>query len=272
MELIKLEYLAGLLNDMLGARYSVTVDSRTYVNDKVPCVLQATRVPFAIDSINSETLDIELYLYLNVDNDRIKCEQLAEINNILGSHSGEIVTGESEGNKRFRYHMFLNGNKPVTEPAYDMGFDCASYVVTGTALISDITDGGVMSNDVITEVSDRPFEDADAIQGELAVLNCETDTGNVMENLVILNSSLLVPYVKVHGTTISLSALAMNRPIDELLIDTIYDFNTAKTFYVRRTARDKSITKTMKLINGKVLDQAGAYRQYQLLFQETPNE
>lgn len=168
MRLVDMQCVIEMIAKLLGSDFDVRVDSINDIVGKIPVTIQAELSQFPVESVQSETLDLTITAYLNVDNEVVKSSQLYKFTKIVGTHKGTILDGAG---KEFRFSMFINASRPITDPVYDMGFDCAVYQLTGTLLLAASEGGGIFSNGIITELSDKPFSDNARTSGELAVID-----------------------------------------------------------------------------------------------------
>lgn len=268
MKLIDLEYIAKLFNEYLGNDFIVRVDSSTdIIPNKTMCTIQADRVPFSVSSIESETLDIALTAYLNVDTEIIKNKQLKRLNDLIGTHEGVIEVVDNGETMRYRYHVFINGNKPITDPAFDMGMDCASYQLTGTMLISAEVGGGVMSNDLEVRMSLSPITE-DNTGEPLAVILLDIEPNTMLENRYKSNHLALRPIIKANAKTYTMQVIMIGHSIEQAILDELENGLYNRIFYLQRNINGKCINNAVQLINGKISYQMGAYAQYTLCFQE----
>lgn len=269
MALIDIGAIAELFNELLGSEFNVRMDNLTELenSNKIPCVIKAARIPFAIEDIGSESLEITLTAKLNVDNDIIKHEQLYKFTKIIGSHRGEIFDGN--GN-RFRFNLYLKGHAPVTDAVFDINGECNCYEMSASLLISDVESGAILSSDIVYELSDKPFDDESRISGKLAVTSIDTDPNHMTENRNSCNSGKLKPVLKASALSLSINALVCNKTIDKVIIDRIEN-GLGGIFYLKKTYLEKIKVFRVELVGGKILGQGGAYEQFQLLLQEVEN-
>lgn len=233
--------------------------------------LQVTREPFAIDGINSETLNVNLNFRAYADTRREKARNkvLSDIKDkLLGTKNFNIETYTREGdivqpNKVFRCMSFLQIGQP-SPFENDYGEYMINYTVSGTMLVSLADGGAVMSNDIITSLT------IGTIKGDLVTLSVETSSDVNTESLFVSNKAIIKPMPMHAASSWSITGLLRNTPIDNAIVNIISKLDKVQNIIVitRRDHNGKELYSIKTLfVGGKIIEQAGGYAQYQMALQ-----
>lgn len=271
-EVIELKYIARALNEIIGADYRVLVNGRTTIaSDNITDVcLRATRIPFALDGIGSETLDISLEVWANANNAAIRDKVLADLNALIGHRSGVIAASD----KVYNYASFFEFSKPMGSPQVDTGNWRHLLTITGTMLVSDSETGAVISNAVLTKLYIGEPESSEAVQGFIPALSVKTGLSYASETLPSGNNNTADVVHNLQGCNISLTSLVLNRPLDNEILRIIQLCNAGFTLNsnicLKKIYPTFETTKKCRLLGGSIDEGAGAYLQYSLSLQEVP--
>lgn len=272
-KLIELKYVARALNELVGPEFVVIVNGSTKpeMAGRTEILLQATRIPFAVTGIGSETLDISLEIWAPAQNPQQRDGMLAALNNLIGHKGGEIETPE----ETYTFASFLEFGKPIDVQQVDMGATRKHLLsITGTMLVSNIETGAVISNAVLTQLFIGDPTDEATVRGFIPTLNVSTAVNYASETVPTGNNNTADTLHNLQGCNISLTSLILKRPIDDAVLRIVqlsqegYGLNSV--MYVRRIYPSFEVTKKYRLLGGEIAEQAGAYLQYKLSLQEVP--
>jgi len=276
-KLIEQRALAGYFNELLGEDFYVDVNSSDYSRDdgKTVCVLQLQRMPFAIEGVDSESMNISLGAFAVINNDLQKDKILNAFKDLCGYKAGVINVDlyDDEGNPTssdtYKVKSFLEFQRPLGTPEVGAAIR-DTFILTGTLLCAHASGGAVMSNDVVTEVWDREPSEAGAVGGVLATLSVQCKINKAAESVRLLNKATPQPRVLAHGATYAIQSLYLSRAIDADIVQAIESAGELeKVYYVRRTtASGATVTTKCLLLDGYTTEQAGAYMSYMLSLQE----
>lgn len=272
-KLIELKHVARAINELVGPDFVVIVNGSTKPEaaGRTEILLQATRIPFAVTGIGSETLDISLEIWAPAQNPQQRDAMLAALNQLIGHKSGEIETPEAT----YTFASFLEFGKPIDVQQVDIQATRKHLLsITGTMLVSDTVTGAVISNAVLTQLFLGDPEDEATVRGVIPALAVTTTVSYASETVPTGNNNTADTLHSLQGCNISLSALVLNRPLDNAILRIIqltqsgYGLNSV--IYVRRIYPTFETIKKCRLIGGEITEQAGAYLQYKLSLQEVP--
>ena len=146
--------------------------------------------------------------------------------------------------------------------------------ITGTMLISNVETGAVVSNSIFTQLYIGNPDDENTVRGFIPTLAVDTSINFSSETSPTGNNNTADTYNIVRNCNISVSALVLNRPLDNVIIKIIYliqnNFGINDEIYVRRIFPTFEVIKKCRLIGGELIEQAGAYMQYKLSLIEVP--
>lgn len=265
---IDIEYVVRLINDILGEDFYVESNGVSLLSsDKITnCSLQAVREPFPMDNINSETLQLTLYAYMNVDNRRIKSLNESKLSKILGARKGSFQS--LDGSETYSFNLYFKDCHPAAEPQPDMGNMCCLYAANGSMLITLEGKGGILSNDISYELADRPFTDTECISSELAVLNVEETPNLQNEAMVNLESLNVITTAQAKACTIGINGIMLNDVLHDKLSEAIEANSNTTEFYLRKKSNKGTGIRHMRLVEGKLSVIPGSYMQYTISLQE----
>lgn len=268
---INLDYVAVMLNEIVGGNFYIEVNSVAQIRDdnKIACSLQASREPFPMDNIASETIQLTLYAYLNVDTVQLKSQYENELAKLLGARKGTIETLD-EPKQTYSFNLFFGEMQPATDPASDSGYDYCTYVLNGSILVTnESARGGVLCNDVTFELSTEETFAVDC-KTELAVITYEENPTIVNEGSVDLIDNMVWTHLQADVYTLVLNGYMLNDNVHKILGDIFAKTQANNTpFYLRKNKDGNEIyKKKVKLINGNVSGQSGAFEQYVCTLQE----
>lgn len=272
-ELIELKYVARALNELVGADFRVIVNGSTSISQdsKTEILMQATRIPFAVTGIGSETLNISLEVWAPAQNPKVRDKTLSMLNKLIGHKSGSIETTEAN----YTYASFLEFGRPIDVQQVDINASRRHLLnITGTMLISNVETGAVVSNSIFTQLYIGNPDDENTVRGFIPTLAVDTSINFSSETSPTGNNNTADTYNIVRNCNISVSALVLNRPLDNVIIKIIYliqnNFGINDEIYVRRIFPTFEVIKKCRLIGGELIEQAGAYMQYKLSLIEVP--
>lgn len=270
-KLIELKHIARALNELVGPDFVVAVNGFTESEKqgRTEILLQATRIPFAVTGIGSETLDVTLEVWANAQNSEMRDETLAKLNNLIGHKSGEIETPDAV----YTFASFFEFDKPKDVQQVDIGAARKHLLdIKGTMLVSNATTGAIIANTVLTQLYVGEPDAAATVRGFVPTLLIETSLNYASETVPTGNNNTANTLNSTQACNISLSALALKRPLEDALLRIIQlaqaGFGLNDAVYVRRIYPTFEITKKCRLIGGKITEQAGTYLQYSLSLQE----
>lgn len=213
-ELVKLEDLARAYEDLLGSEFAVYVDSMVNVDeDKIPIVMYATRMPYKIPNIDTETLQMGFSAYISCENKEAYAEKITRISRLLGYNKGTLT---SNGNT-YTYYSFLDFSRPLTDPVVDSGEFMQSLVLSGTCLISG-AQGALVGNDVKTELIFNPADEENRLEGQVEVLSASCALVKDTESPQMANAIIGKSFNKTQLYSYSYTLLVLKNTIGERLV------------------------------------------------------
>lgn len=260
--MIELQYLATEYNKLLGTSdflvYLNTNKTPDDTNPKTICTLTGTRLPFAISDADAETVNVTITCDLIASDTETRDKRLSMIKNILGWTAFQIKTPEGE---TYNCDSFLE-QQPPTNPRVDTGVLIQQIVVTGTCLIADAKDGGIVSNRVKTYIND---EEVILIAGNSSI---QKGTDN---NFNLSGESTLTDLDEIsRACTAEYTILYRSQEIDKVFVAAIEGETEElnQIYIVRRVYPDFEVEQRMKLTGGSVVYQAGAFLLYRITLQK----
>ncbi|MDD3862266.1 MAG: hypothetical protein PHV79_00205 [Clostridia bacterium] len=213
-QLVKLEDLAKAYETLLGAEFAVHVDSMVNVDEnKIPIIMYATRMPYKIPNIDTETLQMGFSAYISCENKEAYAEKITRISRLLGYNKGTL---SSNGNT-YTYYSFLDFSRPLTDPVVDSGEFMQSLVLSGTCLISG-AQGALVGNDVITELVFNPTNIETRLEGQVEVLTASCALVKDTESPQMANAVIGKSFNKTQLYSYSYQLLVLKNAIGERLL------------------------------------------------------
>ena len=257
---IDLEKLATVITYTLGADkfavYSNGMVAPQY-DGRIPGVLQATRIPFALENAPAETLDIKLVFDMPSSPQTLKEEMLKVLTEkLLG-----WVTFEVDG---YRCDAFLSHQLP-NDPRADTGTILQQFIITGTMLVVKQDSGVLTSNRIKTYIDDielQVISYAPSLQkGAENVLNLSEDK-TTPNTTAISNSNTYALTILFTGTTKEMEFVGACEGEGET--DGINGIYTLKRIY----PNGYSYINVVKLMEATLAHNAGAFITLTLRFQK----
>lgn len=265
--MIELQYLASAFNKLFGTDdFEVHLNTNLIPDDTNPktiCTMVALRVPFAIQDVNSETLQLTFTFDLIASDDAIRDKRLALIKDVLGWKSFQITTPDNE---TYNCDSFLE-QQPLGLPRIDTSVTIQQVVVSGTCLVAVSGLGALVSNRINTYIDNTPVK----------VISSNSQLEKGTDSLLNLSgdSSLVDVREISRGNTAEYTLLYTGSDLDNDFIKYIESGNESdsnRIYTVRRVYPSFEIQNTVKLISGTVIQQAGAYLLYKVNFQKVEVE
>lgn len=261
---LQLQYLANWIERFLGAGdFEVSLNQRIPPNttDRITTTLQATRVPFGLDNIDVENLNLKLTFDLQLFPERRRYALLQKIQMLLGWQHFQVTDIDSE--TTYNCDSFLEQQQPFSDPRADTGTFIQQLVVSGTCYVAATNSGAVISNRVVTMLDDE----------ELHVVSCVPSyTKGMDENLRLSTGETRTEAVAVsRGNQIDLTMLYTGTGIENRLID-IFEGGLESegginaVFTYKRIYPHEAYVKKVKLLSGKVIHAAGTLLQLNAVF------
>ncbi len=269
-DLIELKWVSMAINEMLGPKFRVSTQSKVKIESdgRTEVVLFADRIPFAVDGIGSETLNISLEIYAKVNNNTERDEVLAGLNAVIGHKDGTITTDEG---KTYNFASFLEFIiKPSGPPVVDTGQFMHMLNITGTMLVSDAEHGAIIANHVFTKLTVNM--NGEEISGFIPTLRVDANLNFASESVATGNKNTLDVMHNARSVTREISAILLNRPLDMVIVRAITQvtdgFELNEVVTIERIYPAFTIKSRCKLLTGTLTESAGAYITYTLGFQD----
>lgn len=284
--MIEIRALAKYFEEHLGTQdYVIEPSSFEFLQDdddkRTPGTLQVNRIPFAIEGVDCETMNIVLALAPVINTTLQKDKVMSDVKKLLGYVSGVVIQNyeDTNGNIKdtvtYKVKSFLELTRPINPPS--LGADMRTeYTLQGSLLVSKVGSGALMSNDVETYIYDRNPSQGGAVGGGVAVLACMTDLNKTVDAPMKVNTYKAVPNTLAQSTSYGLQLLYLGSPIEKILIQHINLLGTEyalnRTYWLKRviptTDSTVEVLKEVQLVAGKLTEQAGAFAQYSITLQE----
>lgn len=268
--LIDLETLVAHYQHVLGTQVEVKLFGAPLICDKPVVTFNATRVPFAIADVRSETMSIEFICRLPYN--RIQEIEL-EFKRILGYQRFGIVEQrmsilDEDGNattqdKQFYCTSFLE-RQATSGIDNSEGTNVAVLRVTGTLLVTDADGGAVMSNDVVTFAK---LVDSDDAPVPLPIVYSSTNEGYNVENQVALGDEMQAPVPLTAQGALTIQALYLARNFEKQLLIGLNNKEQKQIEIIEVYDSELTVKHVYNVLSFSVAKQAGAYMQYTLELQ-----
>lgn len=281
--LISLDALAAYYNEVLGEKFIVKADCIPIPpdSDRTACTLHATRVPFAIADVRSETLTVSFNFRIKCSPESCRKTALDEIKRLLGYQRfviqeaivlKEITNSELTDRtavKTFNCTSFLELQQSLGVPEIDSGCKMLDMQVTGTILVSDMDGGAVMSNDIVTFAKLAGSDDAPVA---LPIVYSSTNEGFNVENQVGFGEHEQTPVPMTSQASLTVQALYLDRGFERNLLVGLKkkEFSQIELTDVYDT--DLTVKRVYNVLSFSEAKQAGAYMQYTLELQAFSTE
>lgn len=268
--LIDLHTLVTHYQHVLGTQVEVKLFGAPLICDKPVVTFNATRVPFAIADVRSETMNIEFICRLPYN--RIQEIEL-EFKRILGYQRFGIIEKhmsilEDNGNvttqdKEFYCTSFLE-RQATSGIDNSEGMNVAVLRVTGTLLVTDANGGAVMSNDVVTFAK---LVGSDAKPAPLPIVYSSTNEGYNVENQVGTGEELQIPVPLTAQGGLTIQALYLARDFEKQLLVGLKNKQQKQIEITEVYDSNLTVKRVYNVLSMSEAKQAGAYMQYTLELQ-----
>lgn len=262
---LQLQYLANWIERFLGTEdFEVSLNQKIPPNtsDRITTTLQATRVPFGLDNVEVENLNIKLTFDLQLFPTERRYRLMGKIQALLGWQHFEVTDVDS--GTTYNCDAFLEQQQPFSDPRVDTGTFIQQLVVSGTCYVATTDSGAIVANRVVTMLDDE----------EVRVVACVPSySKGIDENLCLSEGETRsVPMAISRSNQIELTLLYTGTDIENRLVD-IFEGEDEGTdgintvFSYKRVYPHKAYVKTVKLLSGKVVHTAGTLLQLNAVFE-----
>ncbi len=275
--LIDLDALAAYYNSVLGSTFVMKANClATPIDDswKTPCTLQATRVPFAISDVRSETLTVTLNFRVVWFPEEQRQKTLNEMKRLLGYQRFAIseqiqklndeTQQETAVTKTFNCTSFLEMQAPMGVPEIDSGKKVLDMQITGTILVTDADGGAVMSNDIVTFAKLKATD----IQVPLPIIYQSASDGFNVEVQSSTGNERQIPVSVTAENKITVQALYLARDFEKQLLVGVKSKEQKKITLIEVFDTNLTVSKLYNVLSLSTTKQAGAYMQYTMELQE----
>lgn len=283
--LINLDTLAAYYNHVLGESFVVKANCLMFPvqGDKTPCTFLASRIPFAIADVRSETLNVTLNFRIVWFPEEERTKTLDEIKRLLGFQRfivKEEIAVRDFGDaaydspdeivdKTFNCTSFLELQSPVGQPEIDCGKRVLDMQVTGTMLVTDADGGAVMSNDVVTYAK---LVGSNAEPVPLPIVYSSTNEGYNVENQVGTGEEMQVPVPLMAQGALTIQALYLARDFEKQLLVGLKNKQQKQIEITEVYDSNLEVSRIYNVLSMSEAKQAGAYMQYTLELQAYSTE
>ena len=273
--MIDLVYIAKAINDLLGENYKVIPNANVGVSidGKQKVTLTATRTPFSIKEIDSESAQIYLETLLCVDNPIQRDKGVEGLRKITGYKSVSIDTQDGEN---YVIALYLDLDAPTASPYISAGKYYQRHTLSGTALISNSKTGGLIASQVLTKLTLHDAEEDKDYTAFVPVTAAETSLIFSTENAPCGSDNVFEPKQSGRGRTYAINCVFLNRDFDMKLIkifNSDFDFAINQDITLEKFFDSNlSFKTTCRIIDGKLQEQAGQFLSYSLTLQEVQSE
>jgi|GEM_PF-4293892 len=175
-ELIRLEDLAAEYQRIIGNRCVIHLNAAVDIEEeREQGYIVATRQPYKIPKIKSESLQIAIRFYVACEVREDYNDAINALTNLIGYRSGRITSKD----RLFKYFSFLDFAAPLNEPVIDEGQFKQVLEMRGTCLVTQTDGGAIVGNDA--EFYFGYTENGVECWGEIAVLSKVTNLGKATE-------------------------------------------------------------------------------------------
>ena len=269
----------------MGSAFRVHINCLTYQDDAegTDVILKASRVPFAISNVDSETLTLDLEFRTRCDTAERRAAVLRDINVLMGRTTGTL---EDEG-VVYDYSLYFELAQPYGPPEVDMGTFKQDLGASGNMLLTAREGGAVVSNSITTFLwTNEPGKDGRTLRGFLPTISVTSSLDFGAESYRPLNDKLPRSEQFAYSSAIEVTALFLNRELDSFLsrrlqlVERFREEQSTKTrdipfndvWTLDRVFPGYSYSKQVILGGGTMIEQAGAYAQYRLSLLEVPDD
>lgn len=271
-ELIKLEDIANAYQGILGNEFKVYVDSMLDVDEtKIPIVMYATRMPYKLENIDTENLQIGFSAYVECGNIDCYLDIITKISKLLGFNK----TSFESNNKIYKMYSFIDFSRPLTDPVVDSGKFMQSLTLSGSCLICGPS-GAIIGNDIETYLIINPGDELKKIEGKVEVL---TDITNIVyspESPQLANEDVARAYNTSQVYSYTYTILILNDKIGERLLKAVKNYEPfelneridVKEVFPLMNGDSFEVTKRLCLTGLTLTRNAGAFMTMQLSMQD----
>ena len=183
-ELVRIEDIVKAYQDFLGNEFKVCLEKSLNVEEnRVPIILYVTRMPYKINNIDSETLQIGISSYVECENETNYLEQIKRISKIIGFN---VISFTSQ-KRTYKMYSYIDFSRPLTDPVVDSGKFMQQLNLSGTCLVQGVN-GALIGNEVTTKLVFNPLaNDGSLIEGQIQVLDSTTQLVKVAESAQMAN-------------------------------------------------------------------------------------
>jgi hypothetical protein len=277
--MIDLQALTNAINENLGTdlfiAYLHTNNAADEREKRTIVTVKATRVPFGLTTkeLDAESLSLTLTFDLPADKISTRDRALERIKEeLLGWRSFDVKQpGEEEGEEIvYEVTTFFEQQSP-DNPYLDNGGQTQQIVVSGTALVKNVTSGALVGNSVKVYLDKQPL-----------VKTARTAAGQFgFDTRIPLSTGSITPEIDAISktNTITISGIYTGQDIEKTIIriadgvfdcpdnpDDSIDPNETYAYNVVYNS-DLSFTSNVKITSAVVRDQIGAFLQYEVTLQ-----
>ncbi|MEG1528742.1 MAG: hypothetical protein RR405_00175 [Clostridia bacterium] len=276
--LIDLNALAGYFNSVLGSTFIVKANCLATPIDgpQTVCTLHATRVPFAIADVRSETMNVTFYFRVRWFPEKEREQTILEMKRLLGYQRFGITekmcivddTTHEEcatpTDKSYNCTSFLEMQPPMGTPQVDSGGKYLDMQITGTILVTDSDGGAVMSNDIVTFAklndTDNPVP--------LPIVYISSNDGFNIEMRVPTGKISPIPAPTYSENKQTIQALYLAREFDKNLVTGIKNKQQMHIYLDEVFDTNMTVSRKYTVLSLSLTRSAGAYTQYTMDLQE----
>ena len=265
MNTLQLQYMANWIERFLGPEdFEVLLNQRIPPNttDRITATLQATRVPFGIDNVEVENLNVKLTFDLQLFPVERRYRLMSKIQSLLGWQHFQVT--DIDSGVTFNCDAFLEQQQPFSDPRADTGTFIQQFVVSGTCYVASTDSGAIIANRVITMLNNET----------LHVVSCAPEYNKGVDENLCLSEGATRPQVRCINRVnrVTLTLLYTGAEIENKLIE-IFEGGEEGTdginteFVYKRIYPHAAYIQRVKLISGHVVNTAGTLLQLTATFE-----
>ena len=274
-EMVRLEDLAKAYSKILNDYYDLSVDFNLNIDrNKSAGFMRATRQPYKISNIKSESINVVLRFYLCCENKERYLDEIALITQLCGLNKMDFKSNENE----YKAYSFLDFAEPLNDPQISMGKWYTTVELRGTVLCTQKVGGVLIGNEIETEITFHQGEENE-VSGKIEVLSDNTTLAKTQESPQLINNVTAQGYNNTQAYSYSYTILILKNKICEEIVKIIENVSplqlnekvVIKNTFPAFTGESFSTERNLIMTGCNIDKNAGAFVTATLSFQDRFN-
>lgn len=277
-EMVRLEDLAKAYSKILNDYYDLSVDFNLNIDrNKSAGFMRATRQPYKISNIKSESINVVLRFYICCENKERYLDEIALITQLCGLNKMDFKSNENE----YKAYSFLDFAEPLNDPQISMGKWYTTVELRGTVLCTQKVGGVLIGNEIETEITFHQGEENE-VSGKFEVLSASYSLTKTQESPQMVNSTVAKSFNTTQAYSYVYTVLILKNKLCEKIFKIIRGIEPLQLnekvvikekfpSFSENETENIVTSKDLIMIDGNMDRNAGAFVTATLSFQEKLN-